>query len=80
MNRVIAVIAVIVIAIIAFIGLKPEEDAKADYIRIHIRANSNGTDDQNVKYKVRDNIINYLIPILADCPDKRSVQAAVEKH
>ncbi len=35
-----------------------------DIVRIHIRANSNLEADQDVKFKVRDSINQYLTPIL----------------
>ena len=31
-----------------------------DTIRLHIRANSNTTQDQSIKYKVRDNVLDFL--------------------
>lgn len=34
------------------------------YLRIHIRANSNLEQDQNIKYKVKDAIVAYLSPRL----------------
>ena len=40
---------------------------KQDYIRIHIRANSNLEVDQNIKYKIKDEIVSYLIPSIASC-------------
>lgn len=36
------------------------------YLRIHIRANSNSSQDQEVKYKVRDEVVDALIPILSE--------------
>ena len=41
-----------------------------EYLRIHIRANSNSDYDQSVKYKIRDEIVPYLTPYLADCQSK----------
>ncbi len=39
---------------------------KPEYLRIHIRANSNSMEDQTVKYKVKDGVVDALIPLLAD--------------
>ena len=50
-------------------------DANA-YLRVHIRANSNSAEDQEVKYKVRDEVVAYLTPIVAECNTKA---AAMEK-
>ena len=50
-------------------------DASA-YLRVHIRANSNSAEDQEVKYKVRDEVVAYLTPIVAECNTKAE---AIEK-
>jgi len=59
-----------------FGGNSPSE--ADDYLRIHIRANSNDEDDQAVKYVVRDGVINFLTPLLADCSDKRDAYNALK--
>ena len=45
-----------------------------DILRIHIRANSNSDDDQNVKLKVRDEVIDFITPLIADCEDCADVK------
>lgn len=42
----------------------------SEYLRIHVRANSNSACDQEVKYLVRDEIVAYLTPYIASCRDK----------
>ena len=37
----------------------------AQYLRIHIRAHSNASEAQAVKYAVRDKIVEYLTPLVA---------------
>ena len=41
-----------------------------EYFRIHIRANSNSEADQNVKYMVKDAVVDFLIPLLSDVETK----------
>ena len=41
-----------------------------EYFRIHIRANSNSSEDQNVKYVVKDAVVDYLIPLLSEVETK----------
>lgn len=48
-------------------------------IRIHIRANSNGSDDQAVKLLVRDAVTGYLGDALADCKTKSEASAVLTK-
>ena len=42
----------------------------SDYLRIHIRANSNSACDQAVKYEVKDEIVTALTPVVAGCESK----------
>ncbi len=44
--------------------------ATNEYLRIHIRADSNEREAQAVKYLVRDKIVDYLTPIVASCETK----------
>lgn len=41
-----------------------------DYLRIHIRANSNSVQDQSVKYAVKEELVKYLTPYIANCKTK----------
>ena len=41
-----------------------------EYLRIHIRANSNSEGDQAVKYLVKDAVVDALIPILSEVETK----------
>ena len=55
----------------------PEENAA--YLRVHIRANSNSEEDQAVKYRVRDRVVEYLTPVVAECGSKAAAMRAVEQ-
>lgn len=41
-----------------------------EYLRIHIRANSNSSIDQDIKFKVKEKVVDYLIPHLSECDTK----------
>ena len=43
---------------------------ETEYLRIHIRANSNSEEDQKIKYSVKNEVINYLTPYVAQCHSK----------
>ena len=72
-----AFIFIIVLTAVVFSYEKPVQNA---YLRIHIRANSDSLADQEVKYKVRDKIVELLTPYLADCGTKAQARAAVCKN
>lgn len=62
------IIIILVLAIVGIFAFAPKGTASGEqYLRIHIRANSNGTEDQNVKYKVKDAVVKYLTPYLSEC-------------
>ncbi len=41
-----------------------------EFLRIHVRANSNSAEDQQVKYEVKDEVVAYLTPYVARCGTK----------
>lgn len=49
-------------------------------LRLHIIANSNSIDDQNLKLKVRDNIIKYMNTLTSDCSNKSDVISIVSNN
>ena len=51
-------------------GFAGSNSATGEYLRIHIRADSNEREAQAVKYLVRDGIVEYLTPIVACCETK----------
>ena len=44
-----------------------------DYIRIHVRANSDSTEDQTVKLAVRDVIVQYISPLAVGVESKEEM-------
>ena len=42
-----------------------------DYLRVHIRANSNSQIDQNIKYVIKDEVVNFITPYLIECDTKQ---------
>jgi len=58
----------------------PEQNNNYDFLRLHIRANSNLAIDQNVKYEVKAKVVEYLTPIFSDVKNKAEAVELVEKH
>ena len=55
--------------------------AQADeFLRMHIRADSNEKDAQEVKYAVRDRVVEYLTPLVANYQTKAQAMRGVEEH
>ena len=67
-----------IIIIVSAAGLTGKtETAKTEYLRIHIRANSNGEEDQIVKYEVKERIVGFLTPLLSDCDTKEKAEKVI---
>ena len=77
---IILLIAAVAAIALAFGGESQKEnvDSPGSYLRVHIRANSNGADDQAVKYEVKEAIVEYLTPIVAFTESKEEAVAALE--
>lgn len=58
---------------------KSETVAAEEYLRIHIRANSNAEKDQSVKYEIRDLVVNALAPVLENAKNKAEAIYLVEQ-
>ena len=53
---------------------------QSQYLRIHIRANDNTNEAQAVKYLVRDRLVEYLTPVVADCLTKGQAMEKIEER
>ncbi|MBE7075888.1 MAG: hypothetical protein E7375_02310 [Clostridiales bacterium] len=63
MKYIFSFLGVVIIVFGIFFFNKKEESQ--DFIRIHITANSDSEIDQNLKYLVKDAVVEYLIPFLS---------------
>ncbi len=76
-------ISILIIAIIILSGIAlslPKSETQTEYLRIHVRANSNDEIDQSVKYIVKDKIVEYLTPYIAECDTKQKAQNLLENN
>lgn len=70
-------VLVLVFVLCPFSSSNKEE---VQYLRIHIRANSNSVQDQNVKYKVKDEVVNALIPYLSQIQTFEEAKDFIEEN
>ncbi len=68
------------VSMFAFLPQKSGEALSSDYLRIHIRANSNTQIDQEVKYKVKDEIVKVLTPLLCSVGSKEEAIKVVDEN
>lgn len=78
MKKVCISFLIVAIIILSGLGLNlPSSQSEKEYLRIHIRADSNLEEDQAVKYKVKEAVINYLTPFIAECDTKKKAERLV---
>lgn len=68
-------IVVIFVSSFVFVGC----DSNDNIVRIHIRANSNNSCDQAIKLEVRDKVVEYITPIIAECSNSEEVKCVLGK-
>ena len=69
-----------IILLVAASGCGGRTMEKQEYLRIHVRANSNLEIDQSVKYEVRDEVVNYLTPIVENVNSKQEAIELILKN
>ena len=55
-------------------------DIANSVFRLHVIANSDSKEDQDLKYKVRDSLLKYMKEICGDCKSKDEAIALVTEH
>ena len=79
MKNLLTVLALIVF-IFVFLGLMPvhgEAEIYDSVLRLHVLANSDSDEDQALKLRVRDSILNAAAPTVADCSTREDAIAAI---
>ncbi|MBP5177874.1 MAG: stage II sporulation protein R [Clostridia bacterium] len=70
----------IIIALAAIFAGKGESKTETEYLRIHIRANSNLEADQSIKYEIKDLVVAYFTPLVKSIRTKAEAKAVFEKE
>ena len=70
MKKLCIIVAILTIIIVAFAVGEREKISNTEYLRIHIRANSDSDFDQDIKEGVKTAVINYLTPYISNSIDK----------
>lgn len=70
MKNKICVIVVLILLLIVGASFLPTAEVEYDYLRLHIRANSNSEIDQNIKYEIKDELVEFLTPYFCNVTSK----------
>ena len=70
-----------ILGVLWVVDVKLDRDTLNDgLIRMHIVANSDSQEDQNLKLQVRDAVTAYLTPILENMPSREEAEAYLREH
>ncbi len=72
-------LAIIFILVFVNGGFESKQYHK-EYLRIHIRANSNLSIDQDIKYKIKDSIVDFLTPVISSCNTKSDFEKKLNEN
>ena len=59
-------VSFVLLIMVAVVFTKNQEKQENGYLRIHVRANSNSEEDQKIKYIVKEAVVDYLTPLIAE--------------
>lgn len=79
MKKILAAVGALIV-LVGIILAVPAKSTSADFLRIHIRADSNDSADQDVKYVVKAAVVDYLTPKLTNATSKSKAMDIVESE
>ena len=80
MKFILSFIAIAIVAVsVVFCG-QTQNSSNDDYMRIHITANSNSQQDQDIKYLVKDAVVEFLIPVLSEAKNKEEAEILINQN
>ena len=80
MKRYLIIFVAVIVACITAASYFKSEKPEEEYLRIHIRADSNAEEDQAVKYEIKDAVVNYLTPFIAECDSKEKAEKVLKSR
>ena len=79
MKKVLIILGVVIAVAIGALFI-PQKETEYDYLRLHIRANSNTEVDQQVKYEIKDLMVEFLTPYLCNVNSKEKAIEIVNSY
>ena len=74
------VIVLVVLMALSFLPVHGEQEVYDTVVRLHVLANSDSEEDQALKLKVRDGVLEAASPILEGCTTRAEAVAALNAH
>ena len=80
MKYLVAILSAVAVITVLLCCPAASSKTEVEYLRIHIRANSNEFYDQNVKYAVKDAVVEALIPIVSEIHTFEEAKAVISEN
>ena len=77
MKKIVLTILITILTFVIIVGVTSKVENtnyNGEVLRIHIRANSNNVCDQEVKYIIKQELVNYITPLLTNMESKQDVE------
>lgn len=80
MKKILIFTTLLIIGGLIVLGGLNSQNQTSEYLRIHIRANSNSEVDQGIKYLIKDAVVDVMIPFLSNCETKEEAEKAISEN
>lgn len=75
-----SILTALILPISALFPTAEDAELYENIIRLHVIANSDSEDDQKLKLKVRDEVLEYASELLSEIKDKKKAEAALSEN
>ena len=75
-----SIVAAVCLLAIGLLPVHGEEEIYDKVVRLHVLANSDSEEDQAIKLKVRDAILEVTVPLLENCQSKEEAVLLLEEN
>lgn len=79
MKKIVVIKFLILLILVGAMFMPTEKQENYEYLRLHIRANSNSSQDQFVKHEVKSTMVEFLTPYLCDIATKKEAVKTIEE-
>lgn len=73
-------ILLFIIILTVCLSATPAISENSEFLRVHIRAQSDLQTDQKIKYSVKDAVVDYLMPLISKCYTKEQAMQTVKEN
>ena len=71
------VLLILIATVLTAAQISDMRGGNSEYLRIHVRANSNSAYDQSIKYAVKDEVVEFITPYVAECTTKSKAMEVI---